>query len=60
MNKHSLLVLFNERHTNIGLDRWQVLDSAGELGWQLEREGLSGEGVGDPRQGDSGDRKSVV
>ena len=31
-----------------------MFDSAGELGWQLEREGLSGEGVGDPRQGDSG------
>lgn len=32
----------------------QVLDSAGELGWQLERAGLSGDGVGVPILGDSG------
>lgn len=30
----------------------QVLDSAGEFGWQLERAGLSGDGV--PIWGDSG------
>lgn len=35
----------------LGSPRLQVLDSAGELGWQLERDGLSGEGVG---RGDSG------
>lgn len=32
----------------------QVLDSAGEFGWQLERAGLSGDGVGLPIRGDSG------
>lgn len=32
----------------------QVLDSAGELGWQLERAGLSGDGIGVPMRGDSG------
>lgn len=32
----------------------QVLDSAGEFGWQLERAGLSGDGVGVPMRGDSG------
>lgn len=32
----------------------QVLDSAGEFGWQLERAGLSGDGVGVPMSGDSG------
>ena len=32
----------------------QVLDSAGEFGWQLERAGLSGDGVGVPLRGDSG------
>lgn len=32
----------------------QVLDSAGELGWQLERAGLSGDGTGVAVCGDSG------
>ena len=32
----------------------QVLDSAGEFGWQLERAGLSGDGVGLAARGDSG------
>lgn len=32
----------------------QVLDSAGELGWQLDRAGLSGDAVGVPVKGDSG------
>lgn len=32
----------------------QVLDSAGELGWQLERAGLSGDGAGVAVCGDSG------
>lgn len=32
----------------------QVLDSAGEFGWQLERAGLSGDGVGVAIWGDSG------
>lgn len=32
----------------------QVLDSAGEFGWQLERAGLSGDGLGVPMRGDSG------
>lgn len=32
----------------------QVLDSAGEFGWQLERVGLSGDGAGVPVCGDSG------
>lgn len=31
-----------------------MLDSAGEFGWQLERAGLSGDGVCVPMRGNSG------
>lgn len=46
-----LFVCFREPTTKFLL---QVLDSAGELGWQLERAGLSGDGVGLAMCGDSG------
>ncbi|KAG7243427.1 hypothetical protein INR49_011884 [Caranx melampygus] len=44
----ALLALWNKEEIS------RVLDSAGEFGWQLEREGLSGDGVGGPATGDSG------
>lgn len=37
----------------------QVLDCAGEFGWQLERAGLSGDAVGLPTRGTSGSFSSL-